>query len=147
MHYGGIRMTGITPRDGWHSYKINIKVLKFKKTIWNISRNWASVYYFMKWISKQKFLNKSIVITNYKDMKKAINSGLKPGDIAFLVTDLGKKGEYTHGIVITRVTKDDIFYCAHTWERRAWSLNHYFCNTISGKFKGYKVKFFLLKLC
>lgn len=145
MYYGGIRMTGITPRDGWHSYKTNIKVLKFKKTIWNVSRNWASVYYFMKWISKQKFLNKSLVITNYKDIKKAINAGIKAGDIAFLVTDLGKKGEYTHGIVISRVTKDDIFYCAHTWERRDWSLNHYFCNTISGGYKGYKVKFFLLK--
>ncbi len=103
LYAGGFsNMTG-----KWYSYK--------NKNKWNVSESWRLVKKLMQWLmnschySAHTFSSKKSLL-NYK-------KNIHVGDVAFIST--GYNGSVSHAILIGRITKNNIYYYAHTSSRDA----------------------------
>lgn len=118
-------------RGDWYSYRS-------KSTNWNgrytysVSETWRISKKLRFWLVNKMHLTQHLY-TSWKSMKKDIKS-IKIGAVAFMSTDYN--GELTHTVLVGRITKNNIYYYAHTNSRNALDKESGFAEYFNNKKKG-----------
>lgn len=118
-------------RGDWYSYRS-------KSTNWNgrytysVSETWRISKKLRFWLVNKMHLTQHLY-TSWKSMKKDIKS-IKIGAVAFMSTDYN--GELTHTVLVGKITKNNIYYYAHTNSRNALDEESGFAEYFNNKKKG-----------
>lgn len=118
-------------RGDWYSYRS-------KSTNWNgrytysVSETWRISKKLRFWLVNKMHLTQHLY-TSWKSMKKDIKS-IKIGAVAFMSTDYN--GELTHTVLVGKITKNNIYYYAHTNSRNALDKESGFAEYFNNKKKG-----------
>jgi RHS repeat-associated protein len=115
-----------TGNSGWHSY---YKGNWLWIPIFDVSESWRSANKLRFWIINSMHYCQHL-FTSMNQIKKAINS-INPGAVAFMSTDYN--GKLSHAVLIGRVTKNNIYFYAHTNNRDARKNDYGFAEYFKDK--------------
>lgn len=108
------KMYGYGRDSGWHSYKTNKSDFWGRKKF-DVSSSWSVSDNLRFWLVISMHYRQHY-FSNMTQIKKAMKS-IRPGAVAFMSTNYN--GKLTHSVLIGRVTKNNVYYYAHTSSRDA----------------------------
>ena len=118
LHAGGLKMN-----NNWYGKYI---YYRYPHRMWVRSDSWVLVKDFKSYFSKYSGTSKTIesIINTNNGLKRFLKKySVNKGDVMLVDTKNDSKTSFNHATIITNISKNDIFYTAHTAPRKNQSLS------------------------
>ena len=122
---------GIHPTEDWQT-KQRLPFDIFGISRYEVTENWSNVSKQMEYFKNNGFVEKEYRVKSMEELRE-ITKYIEPGDVAYISTEYNNTP--THAILLTTVTKNNVYYTAHTSSRKDVSIYENYFNLENERLK------------